>query len=375
MNRSHVPGAVRSASMEPEGRPQDHCTPAEYIEPAYRVMGGIDLDPATNPGSLVRATRSLCFVDERDDSIVLPKGFEWGNGLEEDWSGLRIWLQPNWDELEPWVERANFYAQRGAEIFALLPVRTHRLYWKYVWEAQGITFLPPITFVGQRDQLPLPCCYVYWGPNPEKFALWTSPLGQPFTEEGRPLRPRTITMTDSATAEIAALKMDGALGFVRKHPNLTIIDVADLDADLAKHLQGMSFAELGKLLEGIEPTKKSPRERPPRSVSGPQQDLPDGEGEGDGKGKKLAPRKRDTSRVDTALRAYFAKLEGFVTIKVIEDAVDLGVSRPTLRRSLNRLKEAGEIEQHGDTRGAEYRRYSPPNGQAPAETDAAAPAE
>ncbi len=55
-------------------------TPAEYIEAARKVMGGIDLDPASNDSAqeLVKAAR---YFTKKD------------NGLEREWRG-RVWLNP-----------------------------------------------------------------------------------------------------------------------------------------------------------------------------------------------------------------------------------------------------------------------------------------
>ena len=55
-------------------------TPAEYIEAAREVMGGIDLDPATNVTAQEVIQADTCFT--KDD-----------NGLDRKWHG-RVWLNP-----------------------------------------------------------------------------------------------------------------------------------------------------------------------------------------------------------------------------------------------------------------------------------------
>jgi len=66
-------------------------TPDTYIEMAREVMGGIDLDPASDleAQKVVKAKR---FYDKKAD------------GLQQTWQG-RIWLNPPWSDPQPWLEK------------------------------------------------------------------------------------------------------------------------------------------------------------------------------------------------------------------------------------------------------------------------------
>lgn len=68
-------------------------TPPKYIAAARAVMGGIDLDPASNEHAN-RTVRAEVFYDEQID------------GLQQPWSG-RVWLNPPYERglIESFCER------------------------------------------------------------------------------------------------------------------------------------------------------------------------------------------------------------------------------------------------------------------------------
>lgn len=89
-------------------------SPAEAVEPARIVMGGIDLDPASCPAAneIVKATR---FYTIRDD------------GLSQPWFG-RVWLNPPYGRFAPkFVERFRQHFAAGAVVQGCLLLATHHL--------------------------------------------------------------------------------------------------------------------------------------------------------------------------------------------------------------------------------------------------------
>jgi phage N-6-adenine-methyltransferase len=73
-------GAVGAASFAPDYDGDEWYTPAEVIDAARQVMGGIDLDPASNvvAQKVIKATR---YLTKEDD------------GLSQEWGG-HVWLNP-----------------------------------------------------------------------------------------------------------------------------------------------------------------------------------------------------------------------------------------------------------------------------------------
>jgi phage N-6-adenine-methyltransferase len=68
-------------------------TPLAYIELAREVMGGIDLDPASNEMAQVWI-KATAYYTQRD------------NGLAQPWAG-RVWLNPPYGtQMNQWIEKA-----------------------------------------------------------------------------------------------------------------------------------------------------------------------------------------------------------------------------------------------------------------------------
>jgi site-specific DNA-methyltransferase (adenine-specific) len=63
------------------------------------------------------------------------------DGLAQDWTGERVWCNPPYDFIEPWVEKAYHHGEAGGFSALLLPVRTDRDWWhRYVLSAGCVDY-------------------------------------------------------------------------------------------------------------------------------------------------------------------------------------------------------------------------------------------
>ena len=103
------------------------------------------------------------------------------DGLALDWSGERVWCNPPYSNIEPWVQRAQWFAQidNGADLIVmLLPAnRTEQGWWqrRIEWDRRRgdvtveflpgrMRFIPPgEDSVKPNSRPPFGCCLVIWG--------------------------------------------------------------------------------------------------------------------------------------------------------------------------------------------------------------------
>lgn len=151
---------------------KDWCTPPSIVESVRRVFGGvIDLDPCSNPHSVVGAKTNYS----------LPEY----DGLLESWDFPTIYVNPPYgaDKLRGtriahWFARMAEAAAAGSNVIALVPVATNTGHWKrYVYPiASAICFLyqPRVRFFidGREDPkgAPMSCALIYYGDDFESFA-------------------------------------------------------------------------------------------------------------------------------------------------------------------------------------------------------------
>lgn len=175
--------------MPTQGKSNEWYTPSRYVEAARKVMGGIDLDPAscTEANQTVKAKKYYSIEDD---------------GLCKNWQGT-IWLNPPYGKniylpnekrsnIAKWVEKLLKEYQSGNVIQAILLVtlETHAKWFPPLWQY-------PICFSDHNVRFYLPygsnktwrpgrmtdshmygTCFVYLGPNEQSFIEHFSQFGR-----------------------------------------------------------------------------------------------------------------------------------------------------------------------------------------------------
>ena len=139
-------------------------TPKQYIEAARKVMGGIDLDPASSheANKIVQATR---YYTIEDNGLILP------------WSG-RVWLNPPYslDLMGKFIDRLCMYCKNGevTEAIVLVNNATETGWFnKLVSIGRDVCFIRGrVRFWGPEGEMGAPLqgqACIYCGDNERKF--------------------------------------------------------------------------------------------------------------------------------------------------------------------------------------------------------------
>ena len=151
---------------------QNWCTPKKYVDAVKDFFGGsIDLDPCSNPDSIVMANKEY----------RLPQH----DGLNESWNFKKIFVNPPYGidkqrgtSIKDWIERCcESNLKFESEVLALIPVATNTGHWKrFIFgNANSICFLDDtrLKFIingnGEGKGAPMACAMVYWGQDSERF--------------------------------------------------------------------------------------------------------------------------------------------------------------------------------------------------------------
>lgn len=165
---------------DPAGKPHvahnsgnnEWYTPPEIVEAARRVMGGIDLDPASSSLANQTVKATTYFTSET-------------NGLAQPWPTGRIWLNPPYAAplIGQFAERLVDAVRGDSTAIVLVNNATETRWFQALWAVCAAVCFPRsrIRFVdpaGERVSAPLQGqAVMYFGPDIEAFTREFSPLG------------------------------------------------------------------------------------------------------------------------------------------------------------------------------------------------------
>lgn len=156
-------GMVRLAGLMTSDSPEWY-SPREVVEAARSALGGIDLDPCSNPGEPnVPAGRHFTAADD---------------GLAQGWRGTVYMNPPYGRGIGEWIDKLaaeHAYGNVTAAV-ALLPARTDTAWWRAL-PARRVCFVSGRLRFSGADAAPFPSAAAYLGPDPERFAAAFAPLG------------------------------------------------------------------------------------------------------------------------------------------------------------------------------------------------------
>lgn len=155
---------------------QRQLTPPYVLEPIREALGGIDLDPCTEPDN---PTRADTFFTADDD------------GAARSWDGFgSIFVNPPYSKArERWVGRCVEAAAKGSRVVLLMPSHTDtRLFHGAIYEASHLVFIKGrvkfgiLRDNGRQEAASHPSCLICWN-LPAAAALahlgvvWANPGG------------------------------------------------------------------------------------------------------------------------------------------------------------------------------------------------------
>ena len=149
-------------------------SPVEILRAARDVMGGsFDLDPASSREAqdIVQTER---FFSVEDD------------GLAQDWTAQRLWLNPPYSTLKPWVDKLLSEAEVGRVTQSIMLVRaaTEAMWFQPLWDhplcfVRGRPrFVPGPGAPDPKNRPHIAVVIVGIGVDADRFAAAFGPLGQ-----------------------------------------------------------------------------------------------------------------------------------------------------------------------------------------------------
>jgi len=155
-------------------------TPSQYVEAAREVMGGIDLDPASNELANTRVVKATEYFTLEDD------------GLKQEWHS-RVWLNPPYGDVGPqFVAKLieEYEAGNVTQAILLVNPRTDTAWFQPLFDYTLCFTAGRIRFWKQDGSGESPTTgsvLVYLGSNQEKFIDTFSRFGSVLQKAKRPV--------------------------------------------------------------------------------------------------------------------------------------------------------------------------------------------
>lgn len=168
MEKPSVAGiAARSPGMFTSDTPEWY-TPGHIIEAVVAVLGTIDLDPCSDPGRTIPASKHYTVDDD---------------GLAQGWRG-KVYMNPPYGrEIVAWVEKLAEEVTYGnvSEAVALVPARVDTTWWRRLPFVEWAALTGRLAFSGYENSAPFPSAVCYLGPNWPRFREVFGPLGDGYS--------------------------------------------------------------------------------------------------------------------------------------------------------------------------------------------------
>lgn len=107
---------------------QRQLTPPYVLDPVRVALGGIDLDPCTEPDNPTEAETFYTVVDD---------------GLTASWGDGTVYVNPPYSKAkEPWVRKCIEAGERGQKVVLLIPAHTDtRIFHEAMQTASAVCFI------------------------------------------------------------------------------------------------------------------------------------------------------------------------------------------------------------------------------------------
>jgi hypothetical protein len=334
----------------------DHGTPEPVAEGIiYPVLGDpVDLDPCSNPDSIIRARRK----------VMLPE-----DGLAIPWRDKTFVNPPYGDKLiKPFMEKiVSSYRHDGAEIIALIPANVSAEWFDIVATTARAAFLwgpgeggRRVKFRGNEHSATFASVVAYWGPDLPKFVRYAIRCCHPWYPEYAMRLTRAILgiRGDEPSPTTDAFVLADELLSLGRHDNLAaaLLSLGDTtlgqiidngDSALLHHLRGLSTYELASaLVTSTRPGVHYLDRRLPKTSA-----IPDPRQLGL-LAAQAGPQGPNESVDDAALRHISAAdKKGLGVAQLMEG---LNLSRGEARGALQRLRKQEKVIKTGTTNRAAY---------------------